>query len=240
MTRLRTYGAIFFVIAAVLGLLVVRDSLAQNFSGLQGQELQARQDSEADLAVLLGGLFNKDNKIDGTITRVIVTKDSERQLVLAVSAERLENKVLWGELRDQDGKRQAQILTAPVTVTQLVTVAAGTFPTELVFNLDEQLPKETVLESASVHLFAAGSAGSPPGLVRSYPVSKKWQMQIKQENLVTVISPQPIEEAASLTERLGIVAIPARKFTPLMMQKERSLVKPRILTPDSAVRIRPR
>jgi hypothetical protein len=234
MTRLRTYGAIFFVIAAALGFLAVRDSLAQNFSGLQGQELQARQDSEAALAVLLGGLFNKDNKIDGTITRVIVTKDSERQLVLAVSAERLENKVLWGELHDRNDKRQTQILTTSVVV------AAGTSVTELVFNLDEQLPKETVLESASVHLFAAGSAGSPPGLVRSYPVSKKWQMQIKQENLVTVISPQPIEEAASLTERLGIVAIPARKFTPLMMQKEPSLVKPRILTPDSAVRIRPR
>lgn len=233
MTRWRIYAAIFLWIAADLGLLAAQDGLAQNFSGLQGQELQAKQDSEADLAVLLGGLFNKHNKIDGKIAKVVVTKDSERQLVLAVSAEQLENKVLWGEMHDRDGKRQAQILTASVVV------AAGVPVTELIFNLDERLPKETLLESASVHLFAAGSSNSPPGLVHSYNVAKKWQMEIKPENMVTVIAPQPIEEAASLTERLGIAVIPSKKLTPLMMKKDQALVRPRLMLPDQPFRIRP-
>lgn len=208
-------------------LALIETSRAQNFSGLNGQELQAKQDSEADIAVLLGGLFNKRNKISGSITKVMVKKDSERQLVLSVNSSQLDNKVLWGELHDGQGNRQTQILTTSVVVP------SGTNPTDLIFNLDERLPKETKLESASLHLYAAGSSNSPPGLVRSYTIAKQWQMEIRPENMVTVIAPQPIEEAASLTERPIITVMPAKSITPQVMRKEGALLRPKLMLQDS-------
>ncbi|WP_447987199.1 hypothetical protein [Nitrospira sp. Nam74] len=201
------------------------DGRAQNFSGLNGQELQARKNTEADLGVLLGGLFNKGNKVSGNITRVVVKHDSERQLVLSVSSSQLDNKVLWGELRDQDGKRQTQILTSSTVVP------AGSTSTDLVFNLDEKLPKETQLNSASVQLYVASSSNSPPGLVRSYDIAKKWQMEIRPENIVTIIAPQPIEEAAQLTERPVITVMPAKKLSPQVM-REGALLMPKLMLPD--------
>ncbi len=209
------------------------DGHAQNFSGLNGQELQAKQDSEADIAVLLGGLFNKGNKIPGSITKVVVKKDSERQLVLSVSSSQLDNKVLWGELHDRDGKRQAQILTTSMVVS------GGTNPTDLIFNLDERMPKETKLESASLHLYVASSPNSPPGLVRSYTIAKQWQMEIRPENMVTIVAPQPIEEAASLTERPIITVMPSKSVTPQVMRREGALPMPRLVLPDQPMRIHP-
>lgn len=210
-----------------------RDGRAQNFSGLNGQELQARQDSEADIAVLLGGLFNKGNKIAGNITKVMVKKDSERQLVVSVNSSQLDNKVLWGELHDRDGKRQTQILTTSMVVP------SGSTPTDLIFNLDERMPKDAKLESASLHLYAASSSNSPPGLVRSYSIAKKWQMEIRPENMVTVIAPQPIEEAAELTERAVIMVMPSKTVTPQVMRREGALARPRLMVPDQPMRIQP-
>ena len=215
-----------FLMGTGMVLCTALDGRAQNFSGLNGQELQARKNTEADLGVLLGGLFNKGNKISGNITRVVVKHDSERQLVLSVSSSQLDNKVLWGELRDQDGKRQTQILTTSTVVP------AGTTSTDLVFNLDEKLPKETQLDSASVQLYVASSSKSPPGLVRSYDIAKKWQMEIRPENMVTIIAPQPIEEAAQLTERPVITVMPPKKLGPQVMRREGALLMPKLMLPD--------
>ena len=206
------------------------DGHAQNFSGLNGQELQARKNSEADLGVLLGGLFNKGNKVSGNITRVVVKHDSERQLVLSVSSSELDNKVMWGELQGQDGKRQTQILTTSSVVP------SGTTLTDLVFNLDERLPKETQLDSASLQLYVASSSNSPPGLVRSYTIAKKWQMEIRPENMVTILAPQPIEEAAQLTERPVITVMPAKKLTPQVMRREGAVLIPKLMLPDRQIR----
>jgi hypothetical protein len=150
-----------------------------------------------------------------------------------VSASQLDNKVLWGELHDRDGKRQAQILTTSVVVP------GGTNPTDLVFNLDERLPKETKLESASLHLYVASSSNSPPGLVRSYTLAKQWQMEIRPENMVTIVAPQPIEEAASLTERPIITVMPAKSMTPQVMRREGALVRPKLMLPDQQMRLQP-
>ncbi len=199
------------------------EGFAQNFSGLNGQELQARRDSESDLGVLLGGLFDKNNKISGTFGKVVVKKDSERQLVLSVSSSQLDQKVLWGEVQGSDGKRQAQILTTSVIVPN------GSSPIDLTFNLDEQLPKETKLESAVLYLYAARSSGAPAGLVRTYALAKKWQMEIRPENMVTIVVPQPIEEAAALTERPILTAVPSRSLSPHMIMKDRVLVGPRLM-----------
>jgi len=207
----------------ILSLPLEHDGFAQNFSGLNGQELQARRDSEADLGVLLGGLFDKNNKISGTFGKVVVRKDSERQLVLSVSSSQLDQKVLWGELQGSDGKRQTQILTTSVVVPN------GSAPIELTFNLDERLSKETKLESAVLYLYAARSSGAPAGLVRSYSIAKKWQMEIRPENMVTIIAPQPIDEAASLTERPVMTAVPSRSLSPHMIMKDRVFVGPRLM-----------
>jgi hypothetical protein len=230
---MQRFAFALFLMSASLMLADARDGRAQNFSGLNGQELQAKQDSEADIAVLLGGFFNKGNKISGSITKVLVKKDSERQLVLSVSASQLDNKVLWGELHDRDGKRQAQILTTSMVVPAVAN------PTDLVFNLDERLPKETKLESASLHLYVASSSNSPPGLVRSYTLAKQWQMEIRPENMVTIVAPQPIEEAASLTERPIITVMPAKSMTPQVMRREGALVRPKLMLPDQQMRLQP-
>jgi hypothetical protein len=205
---------------------VAEDSRAQNFSGLNGQELQLKRDSETDLGVMLGGLLNKDAKISGNITKVIVKNDSERQLVVTVSSAQLDNKIVWGELYDQDGKRQPQFLT------NSMVVPAGSAPVDLIFNLDERLGKDAKLESAALRLYAANSSKASPGLVRTYPIAKKWQMEIRPENLVTVIAPQPIEEAAELTERVATTVVPSKTLTPQIMRRDAAVLRPQIIMRD--------
>lgn len=212
---------------------MVGQGYAQNFSGLNGKELQSKSDTEGDLGVLLGGLLNKGSKIPGSITNVQVKRDSERQLVLSVSSTQLDNKILWGEVRDRDGKPQLQILTTSVVVP------AGANPAELTFALDERLPKDTKLESMSLHLFAANTANSAPGLVRAYSLGKQWQMDIRPENMVTLVTPQPIEEAAALTERPLLTIMPAKILTPQSMRKAGAVAMPKLMLPDQQLRIRP-
>jgi hypothetical protein len=101
------------------------------------------------------------------------------------------------------------------------------------------MPKDAKLESASLHLYAASSSNSPPGLVRSYSIAKKWQMEIRPENMVTVIAPQPIEEAAELTERAVIMVMPSKTVTPQVMRREGALARPRLMVPDQPMRIQP-
>ncbi len=223
---------LFLLLVSWLGVALDDEVLAQSFSGLNGKELQSRINSEAEMVALLGEPGNKVNML-GNISEVAVKTDSEHHLVLSVSSVQLDQKVLSGKLHGTDGKHQAQILVMPVVIPP------GSTPTELTFSLDERLPKETRLESAVLHLFVADSSSTPPSLVRSYIIAKKWQMEILPENMVTFIAPQPIEEATSLTERPIITAVPPKSLTPHAVIKEGVLARPRVVVPNQPMQISP-
>jgi hypothetical protein len=184
---------IHFLLSLMLfcGVMAERDAVAQNFSGLQGRELERERDHESAVGSLVDKALGNKNA-QGNIHKVIVTGDAERRLVLTVRYSQLDGKVLWGELQDRDNKPQAQILTNSVVIKK------GTTQAELVFRLDERLPQETALESGLLKLYVAKDLRSGASATLTYKIAKRWQMEIKPENQVIVITPQPIEEAARL------------------------------------------
>jgi hypothetical protein len=164
---------------------------AQNFSGLEGRELELVRDRESAVGSLLGGVLSNKN-IGGNIHKVVVANDAERRLVLTVRYSQLDGMVLWGELQDRDKKPQSQIMT------NSVVLKGGANQVELVFKLDERLPQETMLESALVKLYIAKDLRSGASANMTYGLTKRWQMEIRPENLVVVITPEPIGNAARL------------------------------------------
>jgi hypothetical protein len=167
------------------------DVAAENFSGLQGRELELTRDRDSAVGSLVDKALGNSNT-QGNIQRVIVTADAERRLVVTVRYAQLDGKVLWGELQDREKQPQPQI------VTNSVVLKNGTTQVELVFRLDERLPPQTVLESALLKLYIAKDLRSAASATLTYKIAKRWQMEIRPENQIIVITPQPIEEAARL------------------------------------------
>jgi hypothetical protein len=182
------------VVFSVLVLCLVggqRDAAAQNFSGLQGRELEFTRDRDSAVGSLVDKALGNSNT-QGNIQRVIVTADAERRLVVTVRYAQLDGKVLWGELQDREKQPQPQI------VTNSVVLKKGTTQVELVFRLDERLPPQTVLESGLLKLYIAKDLRSAASATLTYKIAKRWQMEIRPENQIIVITPQPIEEATRL------------------------------------------
>lgn len=203
MDRCVVSSYISFLLGVVLlcGIAAEREVAAQNFSGLQGQELKLVRDRDTVIEGLLDRALKKQS---GSIDKVVVVDDAERRLVLSVRYAQLDGKVLWGELTDREKKPQPQIQT------NSAVLKGGSNQVELVFKLDERLPREAMLESAVLKLYIAKDLRSSPSTTITYGITKHWQMEIRPENLVVVITPQPIEEAARLLGQPPSTGIPGR------------------------------
>lgn len=174
-------------------------ALAQNFSGLQGQTLEPIGDLGSTVTdLLLGG--------KGSITKVVVSDDSERRLALQVSYKKFAGRILSAEALGEDGKKQAQVRSEPVKLE----AAEGTV--EVVLALADDAPEGLSLETPRLQLTVARPGRTLPELVRKYQLGKRWQTEVNPENLVLRVVAQPVGTAAELREKPPGGAAPELKL----------------------------
>ncbi len=183
---------LFFILLSIL-------SNAQNFSGLQGKELNKIDD--ASLALLSLGA----KKLNGKIEIVTVTYDSEKTLKLDIIHSSLENNYISFSIIDATRKRISQISSVKYTqigADKLIQVE---------FVLDENLAEGTTIESTYLQIDVKKSKSNflPTSIL--YSLDKKWKTEINAENLIIPIKLEPIGSAKKLRANNRVLVIPYKK-----------------------------
>jgi hypothetical protein len=197
---------------------------AQNFSGLQGKELKPTGD-------LLGMIGNLIGGGKGSISKVVVTGDWERTLVLQISYKKLADREIAGDALGADGKPQPQIQCQPAKLT------AADGQVELTLKLADNVPDGTTLDTPVIRL----RAGKPGKLVAevtaSYTLGKHWEatpgmggaggVSVPQGGTVTVTcdpvgwardltNTPPGQQGLAVTPRLQMVKTARVQATPMV------------------------
>jgi len=194
MNLLKVSCAIFFVLYSI-------SSEAQNFSGLQGKELNKIDDTSFAL-LSLGA-----KKLSGKIETVTVTYDSEKTLKLNVSHLNLDDNYISFKIVDAQKKRIAQIPNIKETQIgkdKLIQVE---------FLLDEDLEEGTTIESTYLQIDIKKSKSNflPTSIL--YSLDKTWKTEINPENLIIPIKLQPIGSAKELRADNRIFVPPNKRPT---------------------------
>ena len=135
---------------------------AQNFSGLQGKELKPT----GDLMGLIGNLIGGGK---GSISKVVVTGDWERTLVLQITYKKLAGREVAGDALAADGKPQPQIQCQPAKLE------AADGQVELTLKLADNVPQGTKLDTPVIRLRAGKAGKLVPEVTASYTLGKHWE-----------------------------------------------------------------
>ncbi len=168
--------------------------LAQNnFSGLQGKELQRVPDSEAFVEESANRLLGAGRNLTGAIESVKVTDDGERRLSISVRYSGFGGAKLWGDVRDGDRKVQGA-----VPGPSPLTLAAGPSQVELTFDLASGLPEDTAFASGFLRISLSRPDRTIAGVIRTFQLPKQWQQKVEPQNVLINVAASPIGAAASL------------------------------------------
>lgn len=171
---------------------------SQNFSGLENTQLNKLDDISS------AGISLFAERIKGKIENVTVIHDSERVLKISVGFSEFEqyNYTLIAEIKNAQKLKQKEFKQVRVNLN------GASSPVELEFNLDENTPEGTEINSAFLEL-RVGSKNLKP--VFLYSLNKNWKTEINAENLVIPIVLEPIGSASDLKENTQEIVIPKRK-----------------------------
>jgi len=198
---------------AVIGVALVpwSDSLhaQNNFSGLQGKQLQAVTDPAAYLEESANRVFGAGTNLTGQIDAVTVTDDGERRLTIRIGYSGFSGAQLWGEVRGADRNPQAEVpATAPVTL------GPGPSQIDLTFDLAGGLPDDTAVTSAFLRLSVRRPDKSRAGVIRTFQLGKRWQQTVEPQNVVVRVTASPVGAAA----HLGAAPTPALARPQIVLQ----------------------
>jgi hypothetical protein len=173
---------------------------------LAGSTLRPVSDADALVESLIDAFTGGGNRPRPSIDRVVVSDDTERRLVVAVSCSGMEGLLLEGEVYGRDRRRpQTRARSAPLTTP--------TGEATLTFELPHGAAEE-VVQSAYLRVTAVDPARSMRVASRVFELSKKWLSTPSPENVVVTVAPQPIGTAARLGDRPDY-ARPPRTLVPL-------------------------
>lgn len=190
------------VVMLVAALLFNQMVCAASFSGLENKELVTVHDVETEVGALLGHYLGDGKELKGRIQKVLVVEDTERKLVVKVFYEGFVGGKLWGQVRDRDNKLQNEISGSPLILNDSDGYV------QLIFTLDDRLPEGTQVESAFLRLNVGHRDKSTPGVMQSFQLPKRWQVDILPQNRVVKIVPQAIGTARKLQEKTPKIVLP--------------------------------
>lgn len=201
---------------------------------LTGRELRTTRELQSGLESLAGSLLGSD--VRGDFTRVTVTEDSPRRLVIAVRHRGFLGARLSGELMDSPRSRQAGI-RGP----EPVGLAGDDGEVELVF---EPADGATPGRSRVLRLSVTAPQRSTPGFRRLYELGKDWTVPASAgSDFVVTVTPRPVGRTAELGPQpsvvvpsAGLVAppvVPAPKPSPTRAPVTPTLLTRSLVTTDA-------
>lgn len=186
---------IFFLVLVFLTTVVK----AQNFTGLQGKELNRIDD--ASFALLSLGA----KKLNGKIETVTVTYDSEKTLKLKITHTGLETTYVSFNIVDSQRKKISNI--SGIKYFQI----SDQNPLIVEFLLKSIVPEGTEIESAylQIDIKKAKKNFLPTSIL--YSLTKEWKTEINAENLIIPIKLEPIGSAGELRSSNRVFVIPYKR-----------------------------
>ena len=180
-----------------------------NFSGLQGKQLQAVTDPAAYLEESANRVFGAGTHLTGQIDAVTVTDDGERRLTIRIGYSGFSGAQLWGEVRGADRNPQAEVpATAPVTL------GPGPSQIDLTFDLAGGLPNDPRSHRRSCAFRSNSQDKSRAGVIRTFQLGKRWQQTVEPQNVVVRVTASPVGAAA----HLGAAPTPALARPQIVLQ----------------------
>lgn len=195
-----------FLTTLILISTAVNSSYSQNISGLEGKSLTKIDDIAAGLVSLIGS-----GGLEGKIISVNVTADGEKILKINVDYQGFPTAYLHAKVLAPDKTSQDDIKEAGMDLTGKAS------PLELQLNLKENVPEGFELESAFLQLRVSKSKTAVGGLLFLYALNKKWQKEIRAENILLHAALQPVGITSQLKETDKVLPVPL--FKPVKMQQ---------------------
>lgn len=171
---------------------------AQNFSDLKDKELKKVD----DLSGLVTDLLS--SKVDGQVDKVTVLYDSERSLKIKIEYTGLETAYIrFNILKDQNQG------DSNITATEF-SLEGKTSPLEVEFNLKENTPEGTYLETPYLEIKLGQTKRKFPKRT-IYSLNKNWKTEINPENLIVQATLEPVGSARDLKENVTRIIYPKKK-----------------------------
>lgn len=214
-------------LAVAVGLVLLfwcQAATARPDSDLEGKELVAAGDAQADARAILGALLLKDS---ASLDKVVVKEDGDLRLVVTVTGANLGGKRLVGRTWGSDRAPQREVGCDPVTVD------AGATEADLIFALDPSLPEGTTVDSPYLHLMVMRSGLPVPEKERTFALGKRWQVPVSPENVVTRIVLRPEGAAARLRETQVQIVMPK-----VQMMKVGYVARPATVRPTPTPKVK--
>jgi hypothetical protein len=186
-------------IRLILCLLVFTNLLsAQNFSGLQGKNLNKIDNVESAISSIL-------TKIDGKINSVNVTYDSEHALKFSIDYTGFETAYM--NIRVVDAQKKSNNEISKVNFS----LEGKTSPLSIELLLKDDVAEGTDIESVYLELKIGKTKNSFGKKIFLFALNKQWKKEINAENLIIPVKLEPIGTAANLKENVELIILPVKK-----------------------------
>ena len=213
-------------ISILLLLFICLIGYSQTDSNLKGQELKIATGVSAGIQSGIGMLFGA-GKIEGSITKVIVTDATSKEIRVKISFTGYNGNWLKGSILTQNKTAMNSISYSPI---QLST-GEGVKEVEMTFTKTKQ---DTIAESSFLKLMVCKRDEDITGLVQIYKLQKAWESSgfanhasdYKNEKIIIPIDPQPVGAAAQLSDAAPTTLPPPSGST--MVQFNKSMYMNRV------------
>lgn len=187
------------MIAVVLAIPVMT-SYSQNFSGLEGKSLAKVDDIASGLISLIGS-----GGLEGKVTAVRVTSDTERSLKLQVEYTGFATAYMHAEVLSSTKTIQNEVRESGLDLT------GKTSPVSIDLSIRDDLPEGFKLESAFLQIRVSKNQSAVGGLIFLFAMNKEWQKEIRAENLVLQAKLEPVGVTSQLKEGSRVIIMPVNK-----------------------------